>query len=311
MGTVHRAKRGVYCMEQQSMSNRDDEDILWHTGLFAHMDSSFPKKCMNCGRVFENAEQYFTETKDINERDKGLKPYTDDSTTTIVEAFRNCPCGSTLMEIFDDHREELQAGIDRSAKQQAITKSVRLDKDADLITPRETRPEVTRIDEPPPVFRSIEDNLGMKFTEMFADDPGPWGNAWHEGLRPSGDDAFPKKCRNCGRIFETPEDFFQETASIKADQTGLKECLDENAQAFVEAYRNCPCGSTLMDHFTNRRDMSAAGQARRDKFDEMLAFLMNAGLDPVTARDELLKVARGGKSKILSKIKPPGEGAAR
>ena len=77
------------------MSDEDDFDNMWHTGLHARLDSSFPKKCTNCGRIFGTAEQYFTETIGISEQDRGLKSFVDDDTATVVEAFRNCPCGST------------------------------------------------------------------------------------------------------------------------------------------------------------------------------------------------------------------------
>ena len=98
------------------MSGTDDDKILWHTGLFARLDTSFPKKCPNCGRVFATAEQYFTETEDLSAENRGLKAYTDAGTTTVVDVFRNCPCGSTLMESFDDHREQLQTEVAPSAE---------------------------------------------------------------------------------------------------------------------------------------------------------------------------------------------------
>lgn len=247
------------------MSGTDDEKILWHTGLFARLDTSFPKKCSNCGRVFATAEQYFTETEDLNTENRGLKVCTDDGTATVVDVFRNCPCGSTLMETFDDHREPLQAEAVQSEAPDA------------------------------------EDN------GPGADEPaaGPWSVAWHNGLYPNGRDTFPKECRSCGRVFETPEEFFSETEGIREDHSGLRESEDDEDQVIVEAFRNCPCGSTLMDSFSNRRDTSPAGQARRALFDRMLAYLVDTGIDADTARRELLTVARGGESELLANIRPP------
>ena len=103
------------------MSGTDDEKILWHTGLFARLDTSFPKKCSNCGRVFATAEQYFTETEDLNAENRGLKACTDDGAATVVDVFRNCPCGSTLMETFDDHREQLQTETAQSSAPDAAS----------------------------------------------------------------------------------------------------------------------------------------------------------------------------------------------
>ena len=117
--------------------------------------------------------------------------------------------------------------------------------------------------------------------------------------------AFPKKCRNCGRVFETPADFFTETRDIIEDDRGLKQIVDEDSSVVVEAFRNCPCGSTLMDHFSDRRDMSPAARERRERFDEYLNYLVDEGLDADIAYAELVKVARGGESEILAEFKPP------
>jgi len=131
------------------------------------------------------------------------------------------------------------------------------------------------------------------------------GDARYSGLRPAEESAFPKKCRNCGRVFETAEDFFEGTSGIKSDMTGLQQLIDEDALVMVEAFRNCPCGSTLLDNFNNRRDMSAAGDARRKRFDELLTYLIQSGLDEEIAYAELLKVSRGGESEVLANIEPP------
>lgn len=275
-------------MESLSMSDADDQEILWHTGLFARLDTSFPKRCANCGRVFKTAEQYFTETEDINGRDRGLKPCVADDTTTVVEAFRNCPCGSTLMETFDDHREE--------------TRKM-------LVTPEALAAAGAREHVATPPAKAIEDDLGMEFVGRFADEPDGWADAWFEGLRPTGESTFPKECANCGRVYESPEDFFDQTEPTLADRTGLRETADDDEEVMVEAVRNCSCGSTLMDNFSDRRDVSAVGQKRRDKFSMYLTFLIKAGMDPGKARGELLKVVRGGKSEILTKIRPPMPGS--
>jgi len=60
-----------------------------------------------------------------------------------------------------------------------------------------------------------------------------------------------------------------------------------------------------MDVFGNRRDSSEAGTRRRKRFDELVAFLVSEGLDPLVARAELLKVMRGGRSEVLAGYRPP------
>ena len=64
-------------------------------GLNSLVESAFPKKCETCGRMFETADQFLKETQDIRESVTGLKQSRDDDGAIIVEAFRNCPCGST------------------------------------------------------------------------------------------------------------------------------------------------------------------------------------------------------------------------
>jgi hypothetical protein len=117
--------------------------------------------------------------------------------------------------------------------------------------------------------------------------------------------AFPKRCANCGRQYETAEAFLAETRQIAPDRSGLKASEDDDGKSIVEAFRNCVCGSTLMDFFSDRRDLSAAGLARRQTFAELQAYLVSQGLEQAVARAELLKVLRGESSEILKRFKPP------
>ena len=128
-------------------------------------------------------------------------------------------------------------------------------------------------------------------------------NYLFDGLRALANSAFPKHCSNCGRTYSSAEQFLKETLSVRSNLSGLKESADDDDNTIVEAYRNCPCGSTLMDFFSDRRDTSEAGLRRREKFGELLQYLVQKGWEPVAARSELLKVLRGEKSDLL-KIKP-------
>jgi len=91
--------------------------------------------------------------------------------------------------------------------------------------------------------------------------------------------SFPKRCRNCGKVYPTAADFLEQTRG-----TGLKQSLDDDDRTIVEVYRNCACGSTLMDFFSNRRDVSAAGDQRRALFDEWLTHLEQGGMSREEAR---------------------------
>ena len=114
-----------------------------------------------------------------------------------------------------------------------------------------------------------------------------------EGLQALAASAFPKHCNYCGRVFATAFDFMQQTSSVRKDITGLKQGFDDDSIAIVEAYRNCLCGSTLMDFFSDRRDISAAGARRRELFDKLLPHLQEKGMGRAAAREHLLRLLRG------------------
>ncbi len=120
----------------------------------------------------------------------------------------------------------------------------------------------------------------------------------YKGLQAISDLSFPKECGTCGKRFETVEDFISQTESVRKT-SGFKEEQDDS-NIIVELYRNCTCGSTLMDEFNNRRILSLAGMKRRDKFEELLDRLVQEGIPPESARKELLNIMRGKGSKLLN-----------
>lgn len=126
-----------------------------------------------------------------------------------------------------------------------------------------------------------------------------------EGLKALAESTFPKRCGNCGRIFETAQQFLSETSDITTSRSGLKGFEDDDGAFVVEVFRNCPCGSTLMDFFGDRRDNTEAGNRRRKRFEELLDFLDKNGLDRNIARTELKNVMCGERSELLDKLSPP------
>ena len=127
------------------------------------------------------------------------------------------------------------------------------------------------------------------------------------GLRALAESSFPKRCGTCGKVFHDVADYVTQTASVAADKSGLKQSRDDDGQPIVELFRNCTCGSTLMDFFSDRRDLSSAGERRRRRFDELIQLLIGRDLDRAVARAELLKVARGQPSEILRVSRPTGK----
>jgi len=78
--------------------------------------------------------------------------------------------------------------------------------------------------------------------------------------------SFPKKCSVCGATFKTAAQFLIETENMPNGRSSLKEAIEEDGMAIVEVFRNCSCGSTLMEEFNSRRDNSTIGKERRAKF---------------------------------------------
>lgn len=77
---------------------------------------------------------------------------------------------------------------------------------------------------------------------------------------------FPRQCNCCGRVYLTEAEFLQQTNDLNSGRSSLKQAEDENGQVIVEVYRNCVCGSTLMDEFQSRRDDSPEGQRKREAY---------------------------------------------
>lgn len=121
----------------------------------------------------------------------------------------------------------------------------------------------------------------------------------YKGLQALSDLSFPKKCSTCGKRYATLEDFIAQTQPLRKS-TGLKEDLDDDDKVIVELFRNCICGSTLMDEFNNRRNLSSAGLKRRKKFAEIIERLEKAGFTADIARLELLKIMKGQGSSLLN-----------
>jgi hypothetical protein len=127
------------------------------------------------------------------------------------------------------------------------------------------------------------------------------------GLQALALSTFPKVCRCCGRQFADVTEYTKQTLVMPNGKQGLKQSYDDDGQVIVDFFRNCPCGSTLMDSFNDRRNLTPAGLARRQRFGELLDYLIRRGLDAVTARHELLTVLQGGQSEILKKFRPPAK----
>lgn len=122
-----------------------------------------------------------------------------------------------------------------------------------------------------------------------------------KGLKALSEASFPKRCASCGQEYASVEDYVEKTDDVFG-QSGLKKGYDDDDKPIVELFRNCVCGSTLMDCFSDRRDVSEAGLKRRKMFGELIRILTTKGVAADTARTELMKVLRGESSSLLEKL---------
>jgi len=119
------------------------------------------------------------------------------------------------------------------------------------------------------------------------------------GLRALLESSFPKHCGNCGRVYESVEQFLAETEDMPDGRSSLKSALEDDGSEIVEVFRNCACGSTLMDEFNSRRDDSDQGKKRRAEFDNMLEALRRHKLPDSVARTEILNFLKGRPSHLI------------
>lgn len=122
------------------------------------------------------------------------------------------------------------------------------------------------------------------------------------GLQELAAGAFPKKCAHCGRTYANLQQFLDESVPITPQHSGLKSSFDDDDRPVVEVFRNCVCGSTLMDFCRTRRDESEDGQRRRAAFARTLDQLVSRGFDPKVAHTELLKMMQGGRSEAIEAL---------
>lgn len=122
-----------------------------------------------------------------------------------------------------------------------------------------------------------------------------------KGLKALSDASFPKHCASCGQEYASVEDYVEKTEDVFG-KSGLKKGYDDDDKPIVELFRNCVCGSTLMDCFSDRRDVSEAGLKRRKMFGKLIEMLISKGVAADTARAELMKVLKGESSALLEKL---------
>lgn len=117
----------------------------------------------------------------------------------------------------------------------------------------------------------------------------------YAGLHQLADSAFPKRCKFCGREYLNSTESLAATQPLRTNASGLKQSHDDDGHEIVELFRNCVCGSTLLESFWNRRDLSDEGVTRRKRFRDMTDKLAAGGCPAETARGELLKFSAANR----------------
>ena len=135
--------------------------------------------------------------------------------------------------------------------------------------------------------KSEEQESEDKFEEVFA------------GLKVLAEGAFPKECSGCGKVYDTLEEFVENTSPVDSSQ-GLKEAGGA-LKPLIEMSRLCECGTGMTAQCEDRRAHSALGLKRRDLFEHLLSILSEGGMPRGMAKSEILKVMRGEGSNLLSK----------
>ncbi|WP_210395886.1 hypothetical protein [Motiliproteus sediminis] len=121
------------------------------------------------------------------------------------------------------------------------------------------------------------------------------------GLQQLSATAFPKRCANCGAIYASPEEFVQHTDTPVTGRS-VKAVDDEEEGRFLELYRNCRCGSTLMDLFSDRRMDQPQSNVSRACFERLLRQLQAHGMGKADAREQLLQLMRGEPAADIERL---------
>jgi len=105
--------------------------------------------------------------------------------------------------------------------------------------------------------------------------------------------SFPKVCAVFGKSYNSSEEYCSQTAIVSGTQD-LRFVDDEEDGRFLELFRNCTCGSTLLECFKDRRQ----SDSRRKIFGELMALLVEEGRTDNEARVELLNFLSGKSDSI-------------
>ncbi|NOV28777.1 oxidoreductase [Methylomonas sp. ZR1] len=121
-----------------------------------------------------------------------------------------------------------------------------------------------------------------------------------DGLQALLDSTFPKTCRSCGYVYLSAEQFFIETQDMPHGRSSLRSAIEDDGLILVEVFRNCRCGSTLMDEFGCRRDQNEDGLQQRLVFETILRAMQARNVPADVARMEIIKFLQGQPNTLVA-----------
>lgn len=117
----------------------------------------------------------------------------------------------------------------------------------------------------------------------------------YEKLTVRSQDVFPLVCTRCQRRFTDLSDFIARTSPI-FQSSGLLENEDPATGPFVLLLRNCLCGTSLALRCNDRRNQSAQGRRRRDRFSALVNLLVESGVSAAEADREVRRLLQNAKA---------------
>ena len=117
----------------------------------------------------------------------------------------------------------------------------------------------------------------------------------HNTPTPLEQGSFPRTCESCKKVYPNELAFFQETTAIPApgDSARARIQVSGDNGGFLDIFRKCQCGATLMERFYSRRDLSEEGLRNRASFEDLLKAVEESGVERAEARGMLLDFLAG------------------
>lgn len=110
----------------------------------------------------------------------------------------------------------------------------------------------------------------------------------YKRLQARSGETFPLTCPECQRRFADINDYLAHTTPLNTS-SGLVECSASDG-TFVLLTRNCLCGTSLPLECRDRRDQTAAGVSRRNRFASLVTLLTDTGIPLRQAETEVRRL---------------------